>query len=244
MQNNTPQSKKDPAKAPAVPSSQDFLPLKEFWQLKARREGNPAFSRDPREVALEEAAKIVAEAREEAARLKKEAYEKGFSDGEKEGKAAGQQQYENLLGRFDGALQTLHDQRREVLNKYEEEVLSLIKAMVERLVNHEVSVNPRVIKACFLKAMEFVVENSGVQVHLHTEDFNRIKEASLENPALLSGKGRVQLVDDPNISQGGCLLKTDFGEIDSTLEKCREKLYEAVDRAFLAALAEDHDQVG
>jgi flagellar assembly protein FliH len=92
--------------------------------------------------------------------------------------------------------------------------------------------------------MEFVVENSDVQVHLHTEDFNRIKEASMENPALLSGKGRVQLVDDPNISQGGCLLKTNFGEIDSTLEKCREKLYEAVDRAFLAALAEDHDQVG
>lgn len=243
MPNNIPQPK-PPPKAPAAPSSQDFLPLTEFWQMKARRDGNPQFCRDPREVALEEAAKIIAEAGEEAERLKKEAQEKGFSDGEQEGKAEGLKQYEDRLRRFDSILQALHEQRREIGNKYEEELLPLIKAMVERLVNHEVSVNPRVISACFQKAMEFVVENSEVQVHLHTEDFNRIKEASLENPALLSGKGRVQLVDDPNISQGGCLLKTDFGEVDSTLEKCRAKLYEGVDQAFLAALAEDRDQVG
>jgi flagellar assembly protein FliH len=113
--------------------------------------------------------------------------------------------------------------------------------MVDRLVNHEVSVNPRVIQACFREAMEFVVENSVVQVHLHSEDFHRIKEASLENPTMIAGKSRVELVDDPNISQGGCLLKTDFGEIDATLESCREKLYEAFDRAFLAALAEDNE---
>lgn len=229
------------SKSAAIAAPQDFQSLEDFWQQKMIRQGNPELFKDPREIAREEAEKIRAEAREQAEAIKKEAFEKGFNEGKEQGQAAGHQEYGAMIDEFGHILQELHDQRRTVFHKYEEELLPLIKTMVDRLVNHEVSVNPRVIQACFRESMEFVVENSVVQVHLHSEDFHRIKEASLENPAMLAGKSRVQLVDDPNISQGGCLLKTDFGEIDGTLESCREKLYEAFDRAFLAALAEDND---
>lgn len=75
-------------------------------------------------------------------------------------------------------------------------------------------------------------------IHLHPEDFTRIKEASLDNPDLLQGADNIELMEDPAINQGGCLLETDFGTIDATLENCRENLYQAVDQAFLAALAE------
>lgn len=109
--------------------------------------------------------------------------------------------------------------------------------MVDRLVYHEVSVNPLVIQACLKKAMEFVVENSTVQIHLHGDDFGRLKKASLENSRLIEGKNRIQLVEDPNIAVGGCFLKTDFGEIDATLENCKARLYGAVEQAFLAAMA-------
>jgi flagellar assembly protein FliH len=38
---------------------------------------------------------------------------------------------------------------------------------------------------------------------------------------------------------GGCFLKTDFGEIDATLENCKARLYDAVEQAFIAAMAAD-----
>ncbi|HSR37135.1 MAG TPA: FliH/SctL family protein, partial [Desulfurivibrionaceae bacterium] len=114
----------------------------------------------------------------------------------------------------------------------------------DRLVHHEISVNPLVIQACLQQAMTFVVENSLVKVHLHSDDLHRIKEISLENPALFEGKNRVQLVEDPAIGQGGCLLKTSFGEIDATIEGGKAKLYEAVEQAFLAALAADAGEGG
>ncbi|MGV1099436.1 FliH/SctL family protein [Thiovibrio sp. JS02] len=220
--------------------TEEFLSFEDFWQKEAAGEPEaPAEKpRDPREIAEEEAAEIVRQAREQAERIKQDAHDKGFARGEAAGSAAGHEQYRGRIAALDAFLAALEGQRGAVLRQYEEDLLALIRSMVERLVHHEVSVNPLVIQACLKNAMEFVVENSTVQIHLNNEDFNRLKKASLENPRLIEGKNRIQLVEDPNISAGGCLLKTDFGEIDATLENCKEKLYAAVDKAFLAALGD------
>jgi len=76
------------------------------------------------------------------------------------------------------------------------------------------------------------------QVHLHHEDFELVKQAILKDPSLLPGNARAQLVEDAAISQGGCLLETDFGEIDATFENSRDLLFAAVDKAVASALHE------
>ena len=110
--------------------------------------------------------------------------------------------------------------------------------MVDRLVHQEVSTNSRVIQACLKRALSFVVEKSVAKVHLHPDDFIRIREASLANPTLLEGKNRIELIEDATISEGGCFLETDFGDIDATLEYGREKLFDAVEKVFRTSLTE------
>ena len=219
----------------------DFLSFEDFWQTKpgSAEAKRLAKHRSPQEIAMEEAVEIVRKAGDQAEKLKQDAYAEGLAKGEAEGKAAGLAQYEQRLQELVALLTALDGEREAVLRQHEESMLVLITTMVDRLVYHEVSVNPLVIQACLKKAMEFVVENSTVQIHLHGDDFGRLKKASLENSRLIEGKNRIQLVEDPNIAEGGCFLKTDFGEIDATLETCKARLYAAVEQAFLAAMAAD-----
>jgi len=226
--------------APSL-ETDDFLSFEDFWQVKpgsaeARR---LAKHRSPREIAMEEAVEIVRQAGDQAEKIKQEAYAEGKAAGEAEGKAAGLAQYEQRLQELDALLTAMNGEREALLRQHQESMLALITTMVDRLVYHEVSVNPLVIQACLKKAMEFVVENSTVQIHLHGDDFGRLKKASLEDSRLIEGKNRIQLVEDPNIAEGGCFLKTDFGEIDATLETCKARLYDAVEQAFLAAMVAD-----
>lgn len=226
--------------APSL-ATDDFLSFEDFWQVKpgSAEAKKLAKHRTPQEVAMDEAVEILRKAGEQADSIKEEAYAEGKAAGESEGKAAGLAQYEKKIEELDALLTALNGEREAVLRQHEESVLALITTMVDRLVYHEVSVNPLVIQACLKKAMEFVVENSTVQIHLHGDDFSRLKKASLENSRLIEGKNRIQLVEDPNIAEGGCFLKTDFGEIDATLETCKTRLYGAVEQAFLAAMAAD-----
>jgi flagellar assembly protein FliH len=222
--------------------TEEFLSFEDFWQVKPGSAEAKRLEKhkSPREIAMEEAAEILRQAGDQAETLRQEAYAEGFAKGEAEGKAAGLAQYEQQREELAALLRALEGEREAVLRQHEESMLALITAMVDRLVYHEISVNPLVIQACLKKAMEFVVENSTVQIHLHGDDFSRLKKASLEDSRLIEGKNRIQLVEDPNIAVGGCFLKTDFGEIDATLENSKTRLYAAVEQAFIAAMAADN----
>jgi len=226
--------------APSL-ETEEFLSFEDFWQAKpgSAEAKQIARHRSPQEIAMEEAANIMRRAGEQAESLRQEAYAEGLARGEAAGKAAGLAQYEQQLQKFAALFASLNGKQEEILRQHEESMLALITTMVGRLVYHEVSVNPLVIQACLKKAMEFVVENSTVRIHLNGDDFARLKKASLENSRLIEGKNRLQLVEDPNIAAGGCLLKTDFGEIDATLDNCKTRLDAAVEQAFHAAMAAD-----
>jgi flagellar assembly protein FliH len=224
--------------APSM-ETDEFLSFEDFWQAKPGSAAAKTLEKpkSPQEIAMEEAAEILRQAGDQADALRQEAYAEGLARGEAEGKAIGLAQYEQQREELAALCGALEGERAAVLRQHEESMLALITAMVDRLVYHEVSVNPLVIQACLKQAMEFVVENSTVRIHLHGDDFLRLKKASLEDSRLIEGKNRIQLVEDPNIAVGGCFLKTDFGEIDATLENSKARLYAAVEQAFLAAMS-------
>jgi flagellar assembly protein FliH len=182
---------------------------------------------------------ILARAEAEKQGIEEEAYRKGFASGEEEGSKSAEKAFADKIKEAARLIRSLENERDLVHRQYEKELLALIKIMLERLVGHEVSVNPLVIVDCLRLAMKYVVEDSTVKVHLQSDDFQHIKEMSLEDPSLLQGARRIELIEDPAVARGGCLLQTDFGEIDATLDNCRERLFEIVDRAFLDALAAD-----
>lgn len=189
-----------------------------------------------------EADRLVQEAEARVEQLEKEAYDKGFQKGEAEGRVVGEEALSGKINQASQLIVALKAERQRICSLYEKDILALVIAMVEHLVNHEVSVNHLVIEKCLHKALGFVVDNSQVVAHLHPDDFLRIKDAVVEDPLFLDNAERVELMEDPATSQGGCLLETTFGEIDTTLENCKEKLFKAVEQSFLAALSEADDE--
>lgn len=197
------------------------------------------FFKEQQEAMRRETEDMLLRAQTEKKRIEEEAYRKGYARGEEEGLKTAKKAFDDKVRETAGLIASLEKERELVYRRYEKELLVLVKTMVERLVGHEVSVNPLVIAGCLYRAMQYVVEDSRVKVRLHGDDLQHIKEMSLEDPSLLQGARRIELIEDPAVAQGGCLLQTDFGEIDASLENCREKLFEIVDRAFLEAFAAD-----
>ncbi|MBC8316405.1 MAG: hypothetical protein H8E41_00770 [Desulfobulbaceae bacterium] len=185
-----------------------------------------------------ETEQVVQQAEADRKRIEEEAFKKGFDEGRCQGQEAGEKEFEERIGLAVSLVSDLEKERGRIREIYENEMLTLSKIMVERLVHHEVSMNPLVIQASLKKALGYVVENSRVKVRLHHDDFQLLKQAALKDPSLLPANVRVELVEDAAISQGGCLLETDFGEIDATYENARDLLFAAVDKAVETAMHE------
>jgi flagellar assembly protein FliH len=191
-----------------------------------------------RNAVLQETEQILKNADADKKHIEEEAFQKGFDAGKQQGQETGLKEFDGKIYQAASLVSELEKERIRIRETYEHDILTLAKVMVERLVHHEMTINPLVIQASLKKALDYVVENSQVKVHLHHEDFELVKQATLKDPSLLPGNTRVQLIEDPAISQGGCLLETDFGEIDATFENGRDLLFAAVDKAVASTLHE------
>ncbi len=195
-----------------------------------------------REETKKRCAAMIAEAQGRVAEIEKEAHDKGFAAGHEEAMESGRVELRHKSGQIDELLSLISEERSQLYAEYQKGVELIVQALLERILFHEVSVNPRVILACLKAALGYVVENSNVTVHLHPNDLERLKESGLDDPELLVRVKNLEMVDDPLISEGGCLLETDFGEVDATLELRKEKLAKAMGVMFQYAVDHERDE--
>jgi len=179
-----------------------------------------------------ETAAMVASAQARVAQIEKDAFDKGFA----EGKASGLEQEKAKIAQVDALLTAIEQDRQRLYAQYEADILSLIKAMVDRVLFHEVTVNPQAIEVCLKTALAYVVENSTIVIRLHGQDLEQLKQAAMERPEILAGYKKIELTEDPSIGLGGCILDTGFGEIDATLESRKGKVFAAIDAVLQKAV--------
>jgi flagellar assembly protein FliH len=191
--------------------------------------------RDEAERVRSECQAMLAEAKAEAGRIEQEARDRGFATGKTEAQEEEKRRLAQFAAQLDSLLATIDTDRRRLHQQYEADILTLIKAMVERVLFSEVTTNPQAIEICLKTALGYVVENSAVTVRLHGQDLERLRQVIMARPEMVAGYRRLELTEDPAIEPGGCLLETSFGEIDATLESRRAKVCAAIDAVLQQA---------
>lgn len=168
---------------------------------------------------------MIAAAQARVAQIEREAYDKGLAAG----KAFGEAEEKARLAKIDALLTAIEGERSSLHAQYEADILLLIKAMVDRVLFYEVTINPQAIEVCLQTALVYAVENSTIVVRLHNQDLERLQQAARERPELVAGYKKIELVADPALALGGCILDTGFGEIDASLESRKAKVFAAID---------------
>jgi flagellar assembly protein FliH len=163
--------------------------------------------------------KAFKQAREKSAFLEKEAYEKGFAQGEKDGLAFGQKRVDAMIHQFENVLAEIDRQRKELDRAYEGEMLQLALSISKKILQHELTLQEQTISATLLEAFQHVVDRRKVVVHLNPTDYQYLQTHPEGSPFALDEKAGVQVIEDASISRGGCFLETSFGEVDATIER-------------------------
>ncbi len=176
--------------------------------------------------------KVVERLAERLAQVEQEAYEKGFAQGEKDGRELGLRQYQTMAKRLENLIEALEREREGLLEKHQRELVELVRVVAERIAFCELKRSPEAIFSCLREALALVVEKARVTIRLNPQDLELIEGSAGELALDLGRFQKVEFRPDPGISRGGCLLETDFGLIDATLEHRREELFKALDRAL------------
>ncbi len=160
---------------------------------------------------------------EEIEAIQIQAHKEGFEQGKKEGfdfghreaVEQGRKDISAKLAKLDELLSTLDVPFKELDDQVEQELLTLVVAMVRQLVRREVRTDPNQIIGVMREAMSILPLNArDIRVQLHPEDADIVRELYTVAESELAWK----IVEDPVIQRGGCRIVTDTSQVDATLE--------------------------
>ena len=184
------------------------------WPQLEGKKFAPQFRPDLKEME----AKIFQQAKEKILALEKEAYEKGFAQGEKNGLELGQKRIETMIHQLHNVIQDIEGQRVELYRKYVREMIQLVLSIAKKVLHREVNIQEDTIAFTLQEAIKHVFDQKKVFVHLNPVDYQFLISHRERLPFAGLEMREISLVEDPVISRGSSLLETSFGDVDATLE--------------------------
>ncbi|MEN3202617.1 MAG: FliH/SctL family protein [Atribacterota bacterium] len=186
-----------------------------------------------RKVVLEEAAKeaqrIVQEAQEAAEAIRQKAYEEGWREGEKKGKEAGRKLWEEKIRVFERIFREFQKSREHNWRVLQEPLCELVFALAEKVIRREAERVPFVGET-IARALLRLAQRERVIVRVHPEECALVRDMREELIQRVDGLEFLEVKEDPRVTKGGCVLETQFGNVDARIETQIAILRDEVER--------------
>jgi flagellar assembly protein FliH len=148
---------------------------------------------------------------ERRAAIEREAFAKGFAQGERAGGEAAGKRGEVMLRRLTETLDELTSLRAQMIHQTEHQMVQLALAVARRVVHREISLDRDLLVAMARVALDRLGESAQVTVRLSPEDF----EATAAARAAQWTGTNVTVVADSRVARGGCRIDSDLGVMDA-----------------------------
>ena len=175
---------------------------------------------------------ILREAQEKASALEREAYEKGFAQGEKDGVELGQRKALKLVENIENVLRSMDSLRQEILANYEREIVELVFAITKKVIHRDIRSDDAAIEGTVLSALKLAAEKSKATLRVNPEDFDYVEELRPEFFTAVKELKALTVTSDPSITRGGCLLESPYGDVDARVETQLDKIHQCLEQAF------------
>ena len=156
------------------------------------------------------------------ASLERDAFAKGYAQGERAGTEAAATRGDAMLRRMAQTLAELAALRADVIRRTERQMVQLVLAIAERVVKREITLDRGLLVGMARAALDRLGERASATIRLHPDDHAVI---SRNNPI---ENDQIRIIADPVVSRGGCLVQSDFGFMDASADSQFRELARAL----------------
>jgi flagellar assembly protein FliH len=157
------------------------------------------------------------EATGESARILKEAYERGYEDGRAEATAKVMERAREFLEYLESLARGVAEAAEDAVRAAEDTVADLAIEVAEKILRHEVSVDGSVVLEMVRESVEKAKAGGSVRIRVSAWDLERVKDFREELIRMADDVEAIEIIEDPRVEPGGCIVDTEFGSVDARL---------------------------
>lgn len=163
---------------------------------------------------------------EECNKIKEEAYQAAYEEGYKKAAEQVEEDLRPLCQQTEALLNELSGAKEKYLAEQENEIIKLVVAITEKILGTIVENRPEVIAQVIKKVIVQITaaERITIKVNpLHIPYLSNYREQYPELP-----HDKMQIVEDPGIKPGDCVVETENGFIESKIEEQLDIIKQAI----------------
>jgi flagellar assembly protein FliH len=226
FRNNWEQEKQqmiDGAKAEAVQIVED-AEKKAFEEVQKKSEQAQKIRQESEDEAKKivsdaekKAEEIIAEAEQRARVIEQEAQERGFIQGTENGFLEGKTEAQRVIDRIHVILNKTIERRQIILEESETQIVHLVLEIAKKVVK-VISENQRnVVINNVVQALNKLKTKTDVTIRVNIADLKITTEHVRDIIEMVEKAGNITVAEDSSVDPGGCIIETDFGEIDARI---------------------------
>ena len=158
-----------------------------------------------------------------------EAYQLGLEDGRKEAYQQHGDLIQQKMGEYEQVVESLLRIKTELLSQNERHLVELSFHLAKRLANHEISVNPEATLSLVRQAVEMAQNEEKLVVEVHPDHLEYLETLKSETGREFEFLKKIQLEPNESMGSGGCIVTSNYGEIDSRMDERVHQLWKALE---------------
>ncbi len=159
-----------------------------------------------------------------------EAYAKGISDGLEQARL----QFGDSAQALADAATQLSRLRDDLARNSSRDMLRLVMAIAEQVIRREAQSGADVVLKIIDHALQSSVRADQYRVRVNPDDLDKVVENKPLFLASIGGLKNLSVEADPAVSRGGCLVESELGEVDATIETQLASIQQVLDEAIAA----------
>lgn len=182
----------------------------------------------------EQTRQLILEAHAEAAELREAAVASGHQEGLARGMAEAEaqiaarsseqatalssQQLQTVVPALNELARLLQLEREQWRAEWESAAVRMAIAVAGRIVRRQLAADPELAREAVSAALELVAGVPRLKIHFHPDDLTTLGPFASTMLSGMSASTEVEMVASPDMERGGCLIDTDHGEVDASLQ--------------------------
>lgn len=154
------------------------------------------------------------------------AYELGLREGTEKAFKEKHDEFSDRLQKLDQFLVNVEHLKINSLKENETAFIKLVFQLAEKIALREVTLSHEPVLELLTKLVAELQGAESVTIKMNPDDFNFIEDLRAKNVKEIERLAHVKLLSAENIEMGGCVIETNFGEIDATVSQRVEKAWQ------------------
>jgi flagellar assembly protein FliH len=154
-----------------------------------------------------------------------QAYQLGLDEGREKAFLERKGEFEEKIQHMEDLVGSIARLKADLVAANETQIVSLVFYLAKRLVMKEIQEKPEIVLEVIRNAVESAQSDENVTVRLSLSDYEFVEGIKEKLGKEFESVKSARIESSADVSNGGCVVETNYGDVNATLEQRVEKLW-------------------